>query len=69
MARARGVEPGAFAVTGGEDYELLVAVPEEALATAGVPLTRIGRILAGTGVRFTGAGADEALTGFDHLPG
>ena len=67
VAAARGVEPGAFAATGGEDYELLVALPEAALATSGVPLTRIGRILAGTGVRFTGAGADEALAGFDHL--
>jgi hypothetical protein len=33
-----------------------------------VPLTVIGRVEAGPpGVRFTGAGADEALRGWDHL--
>jgi thiamine-monophosphate kinase len=68
VAAARGVEPGAFAATGGEDYELLVALPEAALASSSVPLTRIGRILEGPAeVRFTGAGADPALAGFDHL--
>jgi len=64
------VEPGVFAARGGEDYELLVALPEDALASAPVPLTRIGRILEGpAGVTFTGAGADPALAGFDHLGG
>jgi thiamine-monophosphate kinase len=65
-----GVEPGVFAARGGEDYDLLVALPEDALASAPVPLTRIGRILEGpAGVTFTGAGADPALEGFDHLGG
>jgi thiamine-monophosphate kinase len=60
--------PGAFAATGGEDYELVVALPAAAVATCGVPLTVIGRVEAGPpGVRFTGAGADEALRGWDHL--
>jgi thiamine-monophosphate kinase len=69
-AAARGVETGAFAATGGEDYELLVALSEAAFASSVVPLTRVGRILDGpVGVRFTGAGADPALAGFDHLPG
>jgi thiamine-monophosphate kinase len=70
VAAARGVVPGVFAATGGEDYELLVALPEAAFATSTVPLTRIGRIIEGpAGVRFTGAGADPALAGFDHLRG
>jgi thiamine-monophosphate kinase len=60
--------PGAFAATGGEDYELVVALPAAAIAACGVPLTVIGRVEAGPpGVRFTGAGADEALRGWDHL--
>ena len=60
--------PGAFAATGGEDYELVVALPAAAVATCGVPLTVIGRVEAGPpGVRFTGAGADETLRGWDHL--
>ena len=44
-------------LTGGDDYELLLAAPPEAAealaalaATAGVPLTAIGQVVAGTGV-------------------
>jgi thiamine monophosphate kinase len=60
--------PGAFAATGGEDYELVVALPSTAIAVCGVPLTVIGRVEAGPpGVRFTGEGADETLRGWDHL--
>lgn len=51
------------ALTGGDDYEILMtaAPPEvEALVAAGrvagVPVTRIGRITAGEGTRFTRAG-------------
>ncbi len=70
VAVATGVEPGVFAARGGEDYELLVALSEEALQASPVPLTRIGRIVEGAAeVRFTGAGADPALAGFDHLRG
>jgi thiamine-monophosphate kinase len=70
VAIAAGAEPGAFAAAGGEDYELLVALPAAALERSPVPLTPIGRILDGpAGVRFTGAGADPALAGFDHLSG
>jgi thiamine-monophosphate kinase len=57
--------PGVFAATGGEDYELLAAVPPA--AAAGLPVTVVGRIEAGTGVTFLGAGADEGLAGWDHL--
>ena len=60
--------PGAYAATGGEDYELVMAMPPEAVDACGVPLTVIGRVEDGpAGVRFTGAGADEALRGWDHL--
>jgi thiamine-monophosphate kinase len=68
VAVAQGIAPGAFAATGGEDYELLVALPEAALAAASVPLTAIGRVVDGPlGVRFTGPGAEAGLQGFDHL--
>jgi thiamine-monophosphate kinase len=70
VAAAVGIEPGVFAARGGEDYELLVALSVEALRASPVPLTPIGRILDGpAGVEFTGAGADPALAGFDHLGG
>ena len=68
IARAMGLAPGVLAATGGEDYELLVALPEAMVATCGVPLTVIGRVEAGpAGVRYAGAGADAALRGWDHL--
>jgi thiamine-monophosphate kinase len=60
--------PGAFAAPGGAAYELVVSLPAAAITACGVPLTVIGRVEAGPpGVRFTGAGADEALRGWDHL--
>jgi len=50
-ARAAGPEWLAACLTGGDDYELLLAVPrehEEALvASAGIPVTRIGHFHAG----------------------
>ena len=65
-------------LTGGDDYELLLAVPagcESALVQeagrAGLPVTRIGRFVAGAaGVRvFDAAGRDWALTaaGWSHF--
>ncbi len=52
VAHAAGVDPAAWALGGGEDYELLfTAAPEFAEAapglaqTTGVPLTRIGEVL------------------------
>ncbi len=70
VAADAGVAPGAFAAGGGEDYELLVALPIDALTSTPVPLTPIGRIVEGpVGVTFTGTGADPGLAGFDHLGG
>ena len=62
IARAAGVDPAELAATGGEDYELVVALPPDADVGA---LTVIGTVSAGSGVRF--AGAEGALRGWDHL--
>ena len=68
IAAALGVEAGVLAVTGGEDYELVVALPAAALGEVDVRLTVIGRVEEGpAGVRFEGRGADAALRGWDHL--
>jgi thiamine-monophosphate kinase len=68
----RAGEPQVLAglATGGDDYELaFTAAPESATALAalgrdlGLPLTRIGRITAGAGVRLLGPGGAEIDTG------
>jgi thiamine-monophosphate kinase len=76
VAAAAGRDPLRLAVSGGEDYELLAALPPErfeeataALAAAGGPkLTRIGAAFAGEGVeiRLPGSGSLEP-EGFDQL--
>jgi thiamine-monophosphate kinase len=72
-ARAIGVAPPRFAAEGGEDYELLVTLPsafaaaDEFRAECGVPATRIGAVVAGSGVRLALAGAEVVLAGFDHF--
>lgn len=66
----------ACALGGGDDYELcFTAAPEaadriDALARdAGVPVTRIGRIVAGSGVHWMVQGqvAEVAVHGYDHF--
>jgi thiamine-monophosphate kinase len=54
------------AITGGDDYEVLAAVPEaefnrfaEAAGAAGVPVTAIGRFAAGEGVAVIGPDGQE----------
>ncbi len=51
VAVATGRDPRVLALTGGEDYELLVAVPPDRLdalrALVGVPLTPVGRLVGG----------------------
>lgn len=62
------VEPGVLAATGGEDYELVVAMDPAEVAGCGVPLTVVGEVAAGAaGVAWRGAGADAGLAGWDHL--
>jgi thiamine-monophosphate kinase len=77
-ARKAGPDWFSTCLTGGDDYELLLAVPperapalQEAAARAGVPVTRIGRFVGGMdGVRVVGAdGAEMALArgGWSHF--
>jgi thiamine-monophosphate kinase len=75
-AAAVGRDPLQVAVAGGEDYELLAALPADALAEASqrmgeaaeATLTPIGRVAAGTGVelRLPGGGRLEAAS-HDHF--
>ncbi len=67
-----GREPEILAVTGGEDYELLISAPEpviEALAeSVTVPVTTVGEVTEGSGVVFVRGGeAVEGLSGWDHF--
>lgn len=64
-----------LALTGGEDYELLCTVPERNVkrllrqqSHLGCPITCIGRIDRGRGVRLVGAlGGGAEAAGFDHF--
>lgn len=77
VAAAVGEDPLRLLAGGGEDYELLAAVPpgrlEEAAAAVveaeGVALTAIGEAVAGEGVelRLPGGGLLEPMPGFDQL--
>jgi thiamine-monophosphate kinase len=74
-ARRLGVPAERFAAESGEDYELLVALPDhfeqdDVLAfrsVTGLPLTRVGHARAGAGVLAELAGKPVVLTGFDHF--
>jgi len=76
IAQTTGRDALQLAVSGGEDYELLAALPPECLEAAttdvekqsGIALTRIGEVVAGEGVeiRRPGGGLLEP-TGFDQL--
>jgi thiamine-monophosphate kinase len=67
--------PAVFAAQGGEDYELLAALPvgfgpAEAAAfraATGVGLTPIGAVTPGAGVRLFLGDEDVALPGYDHF--
>ncbi len=72
---ADGVTDLGMAVSGGEDYELLAAIPAErldeaiaAVAAAGTQLTPVGEAVAGEGVeiRLPGGGILPPA-GFDQL--
>jgi thiamine-monophosphate kinase len=74
IASAAGRDPLELAATGGEDYELLAALPQERLAEAvgeigaETRLTRIGEVYAGEGVEIRlPDGATVAPAGFDQL--
>lgn len=68
---------GELPLTGGDDYEILAAVPldeaeafEAAARTAGIPVTPIGSMHQGSGARVLGADGnpvDVARAGYDHF--
>ena len=71
-----GDEPAAIlAARGGEDYELLVTLPaafgpadaDEFLRECSLPLTQVGRVVAGAGARLLLDGAPVDARGFDHF--
>lgn len=76
VAAAAGRDPLELAASGGEDYELLAALPPDRLGEASTrigeaaetTLTPVGAVVAGDGVeiRLPGGGLLEAA-GFDHL--
>jgi thiamine-monophosphate kinase len=76
VAAAAGLSPLELASAGGEDYELLAALPPERLGEASIAigeaaeatLTPIGEVLAGEGVeiRLPGGGS-LPVSGFDQL--
>lgn len=77
LAETRGEDPQAYALAGGEDYELLVAVNARAFGYLGArfrkcfgrPLVAVGRLREGTGLFVRKGGREEPLapTGWDHL--
>ena len=74
-ARRLGVTTQQFAAEGGEDYELLVALPPEFdegsaksfARECGLPITRVGVVRAGAGVRALSGGRPIELKGYDHF--
>jgi thiamine-monophosphate kinase len=68
-----GVEDARAGASGGEDYELCFCAPpeqREQLAAAVSELHWVGRVLAGSGVRFLdAAGQPVALDGYEHRLG
>jgi len=77
VAELLKLDPLALAASGGEDYELLLTCPPEAVeelrkavgAGSGVPLTVIGEVIAGAEVvMLDGEGRERSLeSGFDHF--
>jgi thiamine-monophosphate kinase len=76
VAAALGRDPLDLALSGGEDYELLASIPAERLEAAGqavreaegIALTRIGEVVAGTGIEVRlPDGRIAAPGGYDQL--
>ncbi len=63
-------EPLELAVSGGEDHELLFTLPEarwdDAAATTGVALSRLGAVVRGEGVALAGL-SEPDVRGYEHL--
>lgn len=60
-------EPALFAATGGEDYELLAAMPAEFGGTSELALTRIGEVVQGSGARFLLGGREVVPGRYAHF--
>jgi thiamine-monophosphate kinase len=79
VAEAAGDDPGAYALDGGEDFELLVAVTRRGFGHLarrfathfGTPLIAIGRLDVAPGLRLEATGTTEGRTlvpaGYDHF--
>jgi thiamine-monophosphate kinase len=75
VAVAAGADPLELAASGGEDYELLAAVPHDRVDAAqaavlphGLELSQIGSVERGVGASFIDAnGRERMLSGFDQL--
>jgi thiamine-monophosphate kinase len=77
MAELRHEDPCAYALAGGEDYELLVSVAPRAFEYLsarfqkhfGKPLLRVAQVRAGSGVHILRDGREEPLAplGWDHF--
>jgi thiamine-monophosphate kinase len=66
----RGLDPGRFALSAGEDYELLFAASEGLPpSVAGTPVTPVGSVKRGTGLWAVGGVRARLLnvSGFDHF--
>lgn len=66
-ADAASQRPALFAAWGGEDYELLAAMPPDFQGASEFALTRIGEFSAGSGVVFTLDGRPVQPGGYDHF--
>ena len=74
-AVALGMEATLYAAAGGEDYELLAAMPPDFDAdgrqaferATGLAITRVGEVRAGRGTRFRLRGETVTVEGFDHF--
>jgi thiamine-monophosphate kinase len=74
-AQRSGIHPAHLAAEGGDDYELLVALPPvfgerdavELTHAVGVALTVVGEVHQGSGVSFSLHGKDVSLRGWDHF--
>jgi thiamine-monophosphate kinase len=77
MADLRGEDAGSYALAGGEDYELLVAIAPRAFAYLssrfakrfGHPLYAVGQFREGSGLFVRKGDAEESVTptGWDHF--
>jgi thiamine-monophosphate kinase len=70
VAAVAGAEPARFAVSGGDDYELLFTIPPDrrGAAEAAAPVTWLGDVAAGLGLVLVGPDGRlvEGLRGYEH---